>query len=119
MKHDPALARKLYAPAQSRLEATLALHMKAAGLNPETEYRFHPPRRWRFDFAWPDQRLAVECEGGVYSGGRHVRGSGFEKDVEKYNQASLDGWRLLRFTGAMINGGEALQVIEAALNENT
>jgi len=117
MKHDPALARKLYAKAPSRLEATLSLHLRSAGLNPETEYRFAPPRRWKFDFAFPAQKVAIECEGGIYSGGRHVRGAGFEKDCEKYNAASLDGWRLLRFTAQMINSGEALAQIEQALNE--
>jgi very-short-patch-repair endonuclease len=117
-RHDPALAARLYAKAPSRLEETLALHLKASGLpEPVREFRFHPPRRWRFDFCWPDQRLAVEAEGGVYSGGRHVRGAGFEKDAEKYNAATIDGWRVLRFTGAMIKSGEALAQIEQALNE--
>jgi very-short-patch-repair endonuclease len=118
MKHDHDLAKQLYAPAQSRLEETLSLHLRAAGLpDPEREYRFAPPRRWRFDFCWPDQRLAVEVEGGIYSGGRHVRGSGFEKDAEKYNAATIAGWRVLRFTSAMIQCGEALAQIEQALNE--
>jgi very-short-patch-repair endonuclease len=115
-RHDPTLAAKLYARAPSRLEETLALHLRAAGLpEPEREYRFHAPRRWRFDFCWPDHRLAVEVEGGIWSGGRHVRGAGFEKDLEKYNRANLDGWCLLRFTGDMIKSGQALQTIEVAL----
>ena len=118
-RHDHELAAKLYAPAQSRLEVTLALHMRAAGLNPEREYRFHPPRRWRFDFAFLDKKVAIECEGGTWTNGRHVRGSGFEKDVEKYNQAAIDGWIVLRFTGRMIADGTALQTIEAALSEDT
>jgi very-short-patch-repair endonuclease len=112
MKHRADLAAKLYRRAPSKLEALLALHMKSAGLKPETEYRFHPPRRWRFDFAFPDQKIAIECEGGIYSGGRHVRGAGFQADVVKYNQAALDGWTLLRFTGEMIRNGSALKTIE-------
>lgn len=64
----------------------------------ETEYRFHPPRLWRLDFCWPDQKVAVEIEGSVWTNGRHTRGSGFTKDLEKYNQLTLDGFRLLRFT---------------------
>lgn len=118
-RHSAALAAKLYAPAPSRLEATLALHMRAAGLKPETEYRFHPPRRWRFDFAFVDKKLAIDCEGGTWTNGRHVRGSGFEKDCEKYNAAVMAGWRVLRFTSRMIQSGEALAQIEAALSENT
>lgn len=116
MKHDPALAAKLYAKAPSRLEATLALHMRSAGLNPEREFRFHKPRRWKFDFAFPDQKIAIEAEGGTWSNGRHVRAKGFALDCEKYNQAALDGWTLLRFTGDQIRSGEALQTIEKALS---
>ena len=44
---------------------------------PEVEYRFAPPRRWRFDFAWVDQKVAVEVEGGLYQGGRHQYLKGF------------------------------------------
>ena len=40
---------------------------------PEREYIFAPPRRWRFDFRWPGHMLAVEVEGGVYTNGRHNR----------------------------------------------
>ena len=116
-RHDAALARRLYGPAPSRLEALLSLHLRSAGLNPETEYRFHPPRRWRADFAFIEQRLLIECEGGIHTQGRHVRPAGFQKDIEKYNQASLDGWTLLRFTGAMIQSGEALAQIEQALKQ--
>ena len=61
------------------------------------EHKFHETRKWRFDFAWPDQKLAVEVEGGAFSGGRHTRGIGFVKDCEKYNAAVLAGWRVLRF----------------------
>ena len=114
-RHNPALAAKLYRRAPSRLEATLALHMRTAGLNPEHEFQFHPLRRWRFDFAFPSQKIAIECEGGIWTNGRHVRGSGFEKDAEKYNAAVIAGWRVLRFTGRMIQSGEALAQIEAAL----
>ena len=60
--------------------------------------------------------LAVECEGGTYSKGRHVRGEGFAKDCEKYNVAALLGWRVLRFTGSMIYSGEAVTQIEEALD---
>lgn len=116
MKHRHDLAVKLHRRAPSRLEAILALHMRAAGLpDPEREHRFHPPRKWRFDYAFPDQKIAIECEGGIWTNGRHTRGSGFQKDLEKYNEAALAGWVLLRFTGAMIKSGEALQKIEQAL----
>ena len=118
-RHDHQLARKLYAT-ESPLEAVLALHIKAAGLpDPEREFRFRATRKWKFDFCWPDQWLAVEVEGGTFSGGRHVRGKGFELDCEKYNAATVGGWRVLRYTSRMIESGQALQQIEAALNEST
>lgn len=66
---------------------------------PEREYQFHTGRRWRFDFAWPARMVAVEIEGGVWNGGRHTRGAGYAADLDKYNQAVMDGWRVLRFSG--------------------
>ncbi len=65
---------------------------------PTPEYRFAPPRRWRFDYAWPHHKVALEVEGGVFSGGRHTRGAGFLNDMEKYNAATLAGWKVLRVT---------------------
>ncbi len=62
------------------------------------EYKFHPERRWRIDYAHPAYRLAIEVEGGVWMGGRHTRSKGFIKDLEKYNELNLLGWTLLRFT---------------------
>lgn len=64
---------------------------------PQREFRFDSARRWRFDFAWPDRRLAVEVEGGVWVRGRHTRGAGYLKDLEKYNRAVELGWRVLRY----------------------
>lgn len=71
-------------------------------LRPEREYRFHPERKWRFDFAWPEHMLAVEIDGGAWTGGRHVRGSGFTRDCEKMTEAALMGWRVLRLTPKMV-----------------
>ena len=93
----------------------LAAEAVQAGLpEPEREYRFYPPRKWRLDLAWPPQMIAVEIEGGVWIGGRHVRGVGFEKDLEKYNTAATWGWRLLRYTPAMVEDGRALAGIREA-----
>lgn len=88
----------------SALEARFAALVAESGLpKPVRELRFAPPRRWRFDFAFPDHLVAVEIEGGIYSGGRHTRGKGYEADCEKYNQAvAAGGWRVLRFTAGML-----------------
>lgn len=83
---------------------------------PEREYRFKDGRRWRFDYAFPVHRLAVEVEGGTWVDGRHSRGSGFEKDCEKYAEAVILGWRVIRVTTNMIKDGRAVRYIERALD---
>ena len=86
--------------------------MKIAGIGGWTrEHRFHPERRWRFDFAWPAQLVALEVEGGTWIAGRHNRGSGFAADCEKYNAAAIAGWRVLRVTPGMVRDGTALDCI--------
>ena len=93
----------------------LHFQMHAVGLTPEVEYSFHPTRKWRSDFAFPHERVLVEFEGGVYTQGRHSRGRGFEKDCEKYNAAGLMGYIVLRFTASMVKSGNAVMVIEQAV----
>lgn len=105
-------------PAQlkrSPLEVHLAAQMDYARLTYVSEYRFDPVRRWRLDFAFPELRLGIEVEGGIWTQGRHTRGTGYEKDLEKYNALTLAGWRLLRFSGKAIRSGEALRVVLNAL----
>jgi hypothetical protein len=79
------------------------------------EYRFHPRRRWRFDWAWPSARVALEIEGGAWTQGRHTRGKGFVADMEKYNAATLAGWRVLRVTPQQFENGEAGRLVRLAL----
>jgi very-short-patch-repair endonuclease len=104
---------------KSELEETLALFIRAEGLpKPEREYMFAKSigRRWRFDFAYPERKVAIECEGGTWSRGRHTRGSGFAKDCEKYNQAVAMDWKVLRFTKSMIESGKAIEMIKEVLD---
>lgn len=82
----------------------------------QTEHRFHEVRRWRFDFAWPDIKLAVEVEGGTFTNGRHSRGIGMRKDMEKYNTAQEMGWRVLRYDGELIKTGIASAQIERMIH---
>lgn len=102
----------------SRLELRFVHALIEAGLpTPVREYRFDKTRRFRFDFAWP-QRLppvAVEIEGGSWIVGRHSRGTGFESDCVKYNLASIEGWIVLRFVGAHIKSGYAIETLRKAL----
>lgn len=100
----------------SNLEQTFLDQLSICGLpTPQTEYKFHPSRRWRFDGAYPDRMVAYEIEGGVWSGGRHTRAEGFTNDCIKYNEAALLGWQVYRFTASMIDDGLALQYLEMAL----
>lgn len=72
------------------------------------ELVFAAPRKWRFDFAWVDTKVAVEIEGGTWIHGRHARGADFERDAEKYNTAAAYGWRVFRFTTDMVEDGRAI-----------
>ena len=100
----------------SALELEMLRQIQAAQLpTPKLEHRFHPTRRWRFDFCWIDQRLALEVEGGIWCNGRHTTGSGFTADCAKYNTALIMGWRVLRVTGTQVKSGAALSWLELAL----
>ena len=81
----------------------------------EREYRFHPIRKWRFDFAHPEWRIAVECEGLRRDGrGRHQTFMGFTGDCRKYNAAAELGWLVLRCTKPMLDSLEIYDSINAA-----
>lgn len=82
---------------------------------PSERHEYAKPRNWRCDFAWPDRKLAIEVEGGLFTQGRHTRGSGFTKDLEKYNAITEAGWTLFRVSRREIKSGEALRIIERAL----
>ena len=101
----------------SRIEAELDLQIRGMKLpKPEPEFRFHPVRRWKFDRAWPDIMLAVECEGLNPRGkSRHLTIKGFTEDCVKYNEAAMLGWTVLRFTGNQVKDGYAIQTLERAL----
>ena len=74
--------------------------------DPATELLFHPKRKWRFDYAWEEQKLALEVHGGIHSGGRHTRGRGFVEDRAKMNEATLLGWTELEVTPEHIKSGQ-------------
>lgn len=82
------------------------------------EYKFHPKRRWRFDYAIPDHKIALEVEGGVWTGGRHIRAQGFLGDMEKYNTATLMGWRVFRTTPDDLLKMVTLNMVQQAILGN-
>jgi len=79
------------------------------------EFRFAPPRRFRFDFAWIPQKVALEVNGGVWVHGRHNRGAGYIRDMEKLNLAASLGWRVFQFTPQQVQRMEHVPIILEAL----
>lgn len=83
----------------------------------EREYRFHKKRKWRFDYAYPQYKVAIEREGGTWSYGRHNRPIGFKNDCEKYSHAAIAGWKIIRATTEQFNSGDALDWLIQAIYE--
>lgn len=89
---------------------------------PVAEHRFHPTRLWRWDFAWPEQRVAVEVQGGGHEGvgrtrGRHHRHRGYSADCEKLAEGQLLGWVVLWATPEQVSSGQALEWVRRALGK--
>lgn len=105
------------AGSKSDIEKLLAMHLTAAGIHGWIQqYRFHPIRRWTLDFAFPALKLGVECDGGIWMPkGAHSRPTNITRDIEKHNALILMGWRCPRVTRKMIEGGDALSMIEDLL----
>ncbi|MCG5790272.1 DUF559 domain-containing protein [Acinetobacter baumannii] len=98
-------------------EATLVQHLKTHKISFEQEYKFHPKRKWRADFLITGTKILVEVEGGIWSGGRHTRGKGYLGDMEKYNEAAMMGFTVLRFSTEQVKSGLAVQQIEKMVGE--
>lgn len=82
---------------------------------PEREWRFHPKRRWRFDYAWVGLQVAVEIDGAIWAGGRHTRSYGFLADMEKRNEAQRMGWNVYHFTPQQLKDGSAQRFIKQVM----
>ena len=114
----------LRSKAEANFENQIAIVMRASSDMAirafELEFAFHPTRKWRFDFAWPERKVAVEVEGVVFGKrgqGRHQTAIGLSADCEKYNEALLLGWRVLRVTQVHIESGEAIKWLRHALRQ--
>lgn len=84
---------------------------------PEFEVLAIPGRKFRADIYFAQAKVAVEVEGGVWTNGRHTRGSGFLRDAEKYNLYVQNGIRLLRYTPQQITKRETWEQIKAVINQ--
>ena len=106
--------------ARDKWEREFAFQLIAAGFpKPETEYKFHPTRKWRIDLCYPGVRLALECQGGIWmkGGGAHSRPANIERDIEKHNALVMAGWTLLLVTPKTIKSGEALKMVETWMHK--
>lgn len=102
----------------SRLEERfLFLWQIAKGPRLEREFRFHPERRWRADFAYLPGRVLIEVEGGIWVNGRHNRAAGFNADLEKYLEACLAGWRVFRFGPDQITMENVVRLVDLITEE--
>jgi hypothetical protein len=95
----------------------------AAGLpEPKKEYPFGGltgTRKYRFDYAWPEQCICLEREGGTWASGRHIRGVGYRNDCRKYSEAAICSWVVIRATSDMIKSGEAIALLVEAFRRIT
>ena len=92
-----------------------ALIHRYTGQRVVAEYKFHPAQEWRFDYAIPSAHVAIEVEGSVWNGGRHVRPEGYLRDLEKYNEAAACGWLLIRTTPAELLTVKTIMLIVRAV----
>ena len=95
----------------NEFEAKLARELKALKIDFEQEFEFHQARKWRADFHLVGKKILVEVEGGIWSGGRHIRGKGYLGDMEKYNAATMTGFQVIRFSTDQVKSGHAIQQI--------
>jgi hypothetical protein len=121
-QHPPAAQTLRQRPAHwpagvdSALEMALLTRLERHGLPlGDGQYRFVPGRLYRFDRAWPAHLVAVEIQGGLWVNGAHSRGSGVERDCVKLSIAAAMGWRVLPVSKAMIESGQAVELVAQAL----
>lgn len=105
-------------------EAELAFQLRACNIDFKAQFQFHPERKWRFDFCFPEKLLAVEIQGITKIGftdkgqafvGGHQSPKGMREDLEKFDEAMRMGWRVYCCDQKMVTSGRALQTIEILL----
>ncbi len=77
------------------------------------EFKFHPTRRWKADFACPTLKILIEKDGGVFTKGAHGSVSGILRDMEKYTEAAKLGYAVLRYLPGRI--GECIGDVETLI----
>lgn len=108
---EAAVARPIHEPIYPLVDLCRAHRVT----EPIPEYTFAKPRKWRFDYCWPLQKLAMEIDGGVWIQGRHNRGAGAIADQEKLSEAAILGWRVLYAVPDDLRNGVAIDRVLRAL----
>ena len=92
----------------------LEKHLAELGIEFQKEFKFHACRKWRFDYMLSRSAFscAIEIEGGIHTGGRHVRGKGYANDLEKYRMATAMGYLVYRFSTEEVLNGTAKKFIK-------
>lgn len=125
IRRIPARGRKPTIDFKSSLAAWCSSHGLPAAIK---EHRFHPTRQWRFDYAWPEFKIAIEIHGAVYDGrwggakgkaGRHTRGKGFEEDRVKMNSAMCLGWKVIEASTGQVKSGKVWGWLESVWGVNS
>lgn len=96
-------------------DAFTMLCRKELGARCEKEWKFHPVRKWRFDYSIPKYKIAIEIDGGVWTYGRHNRSAGYLADMEKFNAAAALGWVVLKFTPQQQYTRKTLEIIRQTI----
>ena len=96
-------------------DAFTLLCRKELGERCEKEWKFHPVRKWRFDYSIPKYKIAIEIDGGVWTYGRHNRSAGYLADMEKFNAAAALGWVVLKFTPQQQYTRKTLEIIRQTI----
>lgn len=82
------------------------------------EFQFHDVRKWRFDFAYPILKIAIEYNG-IFGGegedASHKAVAGLLRDMEKFTEASLLGWTLIIINAKTVQSGQAVTWLETAI----
>jgi hypothetical protein len=85
---------------------------------PQRNYRFHPMRRFEIDWAWPEQKVGVEIQGGIWipgGKGAHSRPMNIVRDMTKHNLLLDAGWRVWHYTPKEVIDGIAIEHIDKIL----
>ena len=84
------------------------------GLDVWPEFFFSTERLYRFDYAIPEYKIAIEQEGGIWAKGNsgHSSGTGIQRDMDKNNLAIAQGWVIIRRTPADICTSGTMELIK-------